>query len=324
MTTALNQHDLENLFDLAVDVLCVSGPETNIIGVNPAFVAALGYAPEDVIGKPFLSIVHPDDVDRTITAMSGVWDGSTMVLFENRVVTATADVRWFQWSARADSVSGRVYGAGRDITNQRSDRIRLQDYTVLLEQAQLELNAALEELTRIANTDQLTGVLNRRAFQERALEEVSRSGRDRRALGLAMFDIDKFKPINDEHGHPVGDAVLREVVHRMDGARRQYDVLGRWGGEEFVVLFPDSTPADALLASRRIAAAVSASPVVVGSITLDVRVSGGVVSRQGSDVVSFEHLVSLSDQALLKAKRTGRDRVEAAPEIDNKRARLAS
>ncbi len=314
----LSQADLETLFQISADALCVSASDARIIEANPALLGVLGLTQNDVVGRPFLFMVHPDDMEATVAQVSGLGRGETTLLFENRIIGANGEPRWFQWSARADHSNGRIYASGRDITNLHLHRERLQ-------QTQSELKTALEELTRIAHIDQLTGILNRRAFQERALGEVSRCMRDNTPIGVAIFDIDRFKLINDEHGHPVGDSVLREVAQRIDACRRGYDIVGRWGGEEFVALFPGATYADAQLAAERVALAVSARPIVIGQLSIDVRVSGGVVSRSGSHARSFDELVKLADDALLKAKRSGRDRVEiVADDIDGQDLSLAS
>ena len=194
-----------------------------------------------------------------------------------------------------------------------------------LEERTQELEASQQELIRIASTDQLIKIFNRRAFLERASEELKRCRRENKPISLAMFDIDRFKLVNDEHGHPTGDAVLADVARRIDDCRRGYDVVGRWGGEEFVALFPDLTSERARQAAKRMALAVSASPIVVGSLAIDVRVSGGVVSRQGSTVRSVDELIEVADEALLRAKRAGRDRIEVVPDdADSTELGLAS
>jgi len=309
---ALAPEDLEKLFSLSVDLLCVAEADTSIIAVNPSFVSSLGYTEAELIGRKALSVIHPDDLEMTAAELAGLKRGATTLLFEVRVVTASGEVRWFQWCARCDAASGRIYASGRDITNQHMDRERLQRYADLLERTQRELKEALDELTRVANTDQLTGLLNRRAFEARAAEELSRSARLHKALGLAIFDIDRFKAVNDAYGHPTGDIALREVARRLDASRRQYDVIARWGGEEFVALFPETDLKGAQAATERMALAVAARPIVVGSLTLSIRVSGGVVSAHHPRAGSLSNLVALADGALLSAKAKGRDRIEVA------------
>jgi diguanylate cyclase (GGDEF)-like protein/PAS domain S-box-containing protein len=306
----INAVDLESLFRMSVDLLCVSTLKGEILAVNPAYLSSFGYTETELVGRSFLSLVHPDDVPATLAVAKGTGQGSTLVLFENRCTTASGEVRWFQWSARSDPSRDRTYASGRDVTNQRGDRERLQRYADLLERTQRELKDALEELTRVANTDQLTGLMNRRAFEAKVADELSRSARAPRDVTLLMLDIDHFKAVNDTHGHPMGDVVLREVARRIETGRRQHDVVARWGGEEFVALLPDTSGASAKVVAERFALAVAARPIVLGSLAVEIRMSGGVVSRRGDLVATAQELLDAADRALLRAKENGRDRIE--------------
>jgi len=303
--------DLQALFDLSVDVLIVIDSE-NLYAYNPAASSAFGYPPEWVQEHNFLEVVHPDDREATIASIAEAMGGTTTIMFENRIITASGEILWIQWSSRMDPVTQRVYSVGRDITNIRVNRERLQRYADLLERTQAELKEAIGELTRVSNTDQLTGILNRRAFEARAHEELSRAERTGRPLAVAMMDIDHFKSVNDTHGHPTGDVVLREVARRLDNSRRNHDILGRWGGEEFIALFPDVSVDEARTAVERMTLSVAARPITVGSLSLPVRLSAGVSAQTVTPGTNLSQLLATADQALLRAKELGRDRVEVA------------
>jgi len=304
--------DLQTLFDLSVDILIVTS-STEMLAYNPAYETTLGYTAKWLKENNFFDVVHPDDRQITIEQMGKVMQGATTVLFEIRCLTAAGETRWIQWSSRMDPATQRVYAIGRDITNVRIDQERLQRYADLLERTQQELKEAIEELTRVANTDQLTSLLNRHAFEARAHEELSRAERAGHPLAVAMLDIDHFKRVNDTHGHPTGDVVLREVARRLDAARRTHDVLGRWGGEEFIVLLPEATLDEARIAVERMTLAVSARPVIVGSLELPIRLSGGITAGSVAFDTTLHDVVELADAALLQAKRNGRDRIEVEP-----------
>ncbi len=306
-----NAEELKKLFDLSVDMMCIIDNST-ILVANPALIAGLGYAEEELVGQPFMDRVHPDDRESVLQAIASLFDGESSVAFEMRIRTGSGEMRWFSWSSRADVEAGLIYASGRDVTNQRSANERLQKYTDMLERSQRELKEALEELGHIASTDPLTGLLNRRGFESRAAAEISRSERHGRPVGLVFFDIDNFKRVNDEHGHPVGDVVLREVARRMQASSRQEDIVARWGGEEFAVLFPETTLQEAQLGAERIALSISARPFVLGSATLSIRVSGGVTAALGSELESTLELIGAADSLLLRAKRNGRDRIEVS------------
>lgn len=159
-----------------------------------------------------------------------------------------------------------------------------------------------------ATTDPLTGLLNRAAFEERARAELVRAGRTGRPLALAMLDLDHFKSFNDRYGHPAGDAALTSVARAIARTVRGIDAAGRYGGEEFIVLFVEADMDAALPALQRIRGAVAAlgPPRVARPIT----VSAGVSVHQGLfDRTSLESLIARADAALYAAKKAGRDRV---------------
>lgn len=179
--------------------------------------------------------------------------------------------------------------------------------TLWLEQAQDELHV-------LATIDSLTGIFNRRHLLDRVREESARMSREAgtRSLphvpGLLMVDIDHFKRINDEHGHPVGDVVLREVSSRLKCTLRPYDVIGRYGGEEFLVMLPRTDFENAKKIAERMCAAIHATPVRVDGKSVRATVSIGVAASGGSAEDMFD-AIRRADVGLYKAKNAGRDRV---------------
>ena len=176
------------------------------------------------------------------------------------------------------------------------------------------------DLARVAHTDFLTGLPNRRSILLRFREEAARAERGRGGFALAVFDIDRFKQINDRHGHTAGDAVLKEVARALGEAKRAHDVLGRIGGEEFVVILPQQSRAGALDAAERLRSAVAHSAVVVAGTGIRATVSGGVAfyPEDGDD---WDHVFAVADHRLYDAKRAGRNRVEPAALVDRRATR---
>jgi diguanylate cyclase (GGDEF)-like protein len=165
----------------------------------------------------------------------------------------------------------------------------------------------LERLQGEARTDPLTGLLNRRGFDELATRELVHAGRDGRPIALAIFDIDHFKQINDEHGHVVGDRALVHIARLLAGESRGIDVAARLGGEEFAVLMPGSDRAGAEAFADRVRHALAAydHPSLP-----EVRVSAGVTAT--AVPTDIETMLKRVDWALYAAKRGGRDRTVAS------------
>jgi diguanylate cyclase (GGDEF)-like protein len=158
------------------------------------------------------------------------------------------------------------------------------------------------ELARLAHRDGLTGLLNRRAFDARLHEEAGRLAASGRPLGLVMVDLDHFKAVNDQHGHPVGDQVLAEAARRMTEVARTADSVGRLGGEEFGWLLPDATEADLLAAVQRLRRRFAAAPFA-GSLPLTASIGFCDLATAGGP----DALVARADEALYFAKAHGRD-----------------
>ena len=187
-----------------------------------------------------------------------------------------------------------------------SIHLRLSALQAELEEKNQALEQANVELQRLASTDPLTGLYNRRAILERSELCLHLARRYGAPYSLIMFDIDHFKAINDQHGHDVGDRVLLAMTDRVQQALRETDTLARWGGEEFLVLAPQSEGEETCRLAERLRELVAQSEIdpVAGRVTA----SFGVASVKDGD--SLEAVVKRADQCLYAAKRNGRNRVE--------------
>jgi diguanylate cyclase (GGDEF)-like protein len=184
-------------------------------------------------------------------------------------------------------------------------RVRTGRRIVTLERRLLQANARLETL---ASTDELTGLMNRRATLARIEEEMGRSRREGRALTIMMMDVDRFKCINDEHGHAAGDAVLREFSRRVADCVRPYDAVGRLGGDEFLLLTSGASHQQVVSVGERVRSAVAGRPFQIqADIPLPVTASLGVADLRSTDGV--EGILSRADEAMYEAKRRGGDRM---------------
>jgi diguanylate cyclase (GGDEF)-like protein len=217
-----------------------------------------------------------------------------------------------------DLVKGLNAGADDYITkpfNTHELQVRLRTGERII-QLQSDLLETRELLQQAAITDTLTGLFNRRALYSHMQQELIRSKRGDSPFGLIMLDIDHFKSVNDSYGHITGDHVLREASHRILKSIREYDVAGRYGGEEFLVQTPDCSEQSTSCIAERIRQSFQNTPFHVSNHSIPISVSAGFMSVQGKAFdCNIEILVNHIDKALYKAKRNGRNRIENAGEI---------
>lgn len=176
----------------------------------------------------------------------------------------------------------------------------------------LDMRAQGERLDELARHDPLTGLANRREVLTRLKAELSRSQRGFHPLSLLIFDIDHFKQINDTHGHAAGDQVLKNIARSANQNLRVVDSCGRIGGEEFLVILPDTGSDQALVVAERMRAAVAG--LKPAHDTLAVTISIGVVTCGGASIPAMEELLAAADRAMYVAKEAGRNRASVAPE----------
>ncbi len=173
----------------------------------------------------------------------------------------------------------------------------------------LKLGETLEALRQLATRDQLTGLLNRREFERILREEKDRSVRFGQPCAIILADLDHFKSVNDRHGHPAGDEVLRQVARRLEGSMRSVDRVTRIGGEEFAIVMPQADGAVAVETANRLCKLIRAQPVPAGGdLLLPLTLSLGVAVFP-ADASKGDDIVTAADKALYAAKAGGRDRV---------------
>lgn len=188
----------------------------------------------------------------------------------------------------------------------------------------LENNLNVEEIRRVSYLDALTGINNRRFFEQRIVEEIKRSQRNATSLSCQFFDIDYFKSVNDRYGHQGGDLVLNLVATTIKHQLRDNDVFVRYGGEEFVALLSNANEEKALETAERVRTAVQTLVVAINGISVSVTISIGVATYEPDSKPNFAasevaaRLIKTADSALYRAKHNGRNRVENGGVVTNK------
>jgi diguanylate cyclase (GGDEF)-like protein len=180
-------------------------------------------------------------------------------------------------------------------------------------------HALREKAEKEARRDFLTGLANRQAYQERITQETERAKRYGRPLSILMVDIDNFKLVNDTLGHKWGDTVLQKVAGQLNNNLRNLDFVARFGGEEFIIILPETGLAGAIDTANRLRLAIKENPVETVNGLLAVTVSIGVSSNLIKDLTDHTQMTSDADQALYQAKKTGKDRVGALYVLEESR-----
>jgi diguanylate cyclase (GGDEF)-like protein/PAS domain S-box-containing protein len=275
--------------------------------VSPACREILGYEPEELIGIRALGIVHPEDAERVAQIFQSVLSGrAERAVVVNRMRRRDGSWIWVEAQLRTlrDARNGApsgVIGSLRDISVRKI--------------AEDQLGEANRRLEALAGRDGLTGLANRRTFDDALLTEHRRALRDRSHLAMIMIDVDRFKAFNDRYGHPAGDECLKQVSRAIENTLpRPGDLAARYGGEEFAVLLPNTDEAGAAIMADRIRRAIVALAIEHDACSpLVVTISAGVASLAPNALdAGIEALVGNADRALYRAKDEGRNAVVRA------------
>jgi len=268
--------------------------------INPRLEEMYGYSLEELQGMDLMSIVIEEDRALSSELMRKRWSGELdeahYVFRARRKDGRIIDVEVHGSTARLDSGMALV-SVALDIT----ERVR----------AERELQAVQLQLREQSIRDSLTGLYNRRHFEEALARELIIHQRTKREVSLVIADVDRFKSINDEFGHPAGDEVLREVAQVIRSHSRTSDIFCRYGGEEFILVMPGMPQAAAVERAELLRAEISCKTVHYGRAEIAVTASFGVASFPQDGLHSGD-LITAADKAMYAAKRGGRNQVRSA------------
>lgn len=190
-----------------------------------------------------------------------------------------------------------------------NDLILVGDNTeFIFERIREDQARAQVEIFYKATRDSLTGIYNRRFFEDTLKRDIETRNNDGSGLGLIIFDVDHFKKVNDGYGHPAGDAVLKEIGRRIPSVIRGEDIFSRIGGEEFALVLKTSDPQTVQMMAERLRSLIQSKPISAEGKELPITISVGSCFHKGADPMSFERFYKLTDEALYEAKNSGRNR----------------
>lgn len=287
-----SRQQLQTVIQTAPIALAITEPDSgHVMLANRTMAQVLGADQNNIEGRSLCEFcAEPGEANALVSELAAA---GSIAQREVQVRCADGAARWLLVDAAAIEFDDRpaVIIGGKDIT---------------------ERKALEHKLVELATADALTGLANRRHFVERAEAEFKRARRGGHALAVLMIDIDRFKQINDGHGHAAGDSMIRHVAQQIRSKLRAIDIAGRLGGDEFAVILPDTTADKAMFVARRICEDIEHGQLELdGTRRLQVSVSVGVAALQEGDA-EFGALLNRADEALYSAKGGGRNQAACA------------
>ncbi|MEA2434785.1 MAG: hypothetical protein QOG54_2242 [Actinomycetota bacterium] len=278
------QEESSRWFDQSLDLNIIANFEGMFVRVNRAFEQTLGYRERDLTTTPYIAFVHRDDREATQAIANALSEGKEQVDFENRYRGKDGSYHWLRWNASTDLAQKLIYASARDVTETRK----------------LE-----EQLKELAQTDPLTGLFNRRHFESEAKRQLEFIRRYGPSAALFMFDIDRFKDINDSFGHSAGDEALARVAEILTTRARQTDICARIGGDEFAILLPGMDRSEAEDLANGLVTAIRRSGLGEGARRITS--SLGIALFESPFETDLAGLLASADRAMYVAKRSGGD-----------------
>ncbi|MDD3235922.1 MAG: sensor domain-containing diguanylate cyclase [Candidatus Cloacimonetes bacterium] len=313
---------LDNLYPLvfqnAVVAIAVTDSEGKFINVNPAWCEFMGYSAEEALTLKVKDVTPEEDQDTS--------SKSFVYLTEERGRSIRKQRRYQRKDgsvflsdlhvAGLFDDNGEVIGLIAVFVNIDKQIQAEQIQAQLLNNMELinqELSEANKELEKLARHDTLTGLYNRRVLDDILHREGLRSQRTKRGFGIAIADIDNFKHINDTYGHDCGDTVLKELSHIFLNGIRTTDTTGRWGGEEFLFIFPETSCQGALIVIERIRSTIEALTLNCGEKEIKITCTIGLSYHHGD--IETKNMIEEADKALYEGKRSGKNKVVCYQDI---------
>lgn len=288
---------LNNIYDSIVDPFVIIDRNFNIVRVNNAYASLKDRSVEDLLHKTcFRELIGRDSVCEGCVIEKTIRSGNPSSK-EKKVILSDGSEVWLELYTYP------IYDKDNVITHVIEYTIDITDKKRIEEQRRL----MIKELEKLSRTDSLTGLLNRRAVLELLEYNLKRTSRYKARTSVIITDIDNFKDINDSYGHPAGDEVIKGVAKTIKDALREPDIVGRYGGDEFLLILPETDLSGAMELAERIRRIVESANFVIGdNIYIKTTISLGVINC--TNLTGVEEVIKLGDKALYTSKKEGRNR----------------
>ena len=297
------------IFNYNPEFLVITDEKFKIVKVNKTFEQIAGNNLEVILYNGFLKFIHIEDIAETLNSLTKVNDVNPMVAFCNKLRKNNNTYIEVEWWCMLNK--GYIYLSGRDVTAEKVMKRKIEQANKELLMLNEQLKEKNEKLLKSAIKDELTGVYNRKFFEKRVVEEMEIADRANEHISLIIFDLDRFKLVNDNFGHQFGDEVLKRTTQIAGDLIRKTDFLNRVGGEEFAIILPNTNKAQAVFVAEKVRKALEDNQhFKVGQVTG----SFGVAERMKAE--SLRSWYKRADNALYQAKNTGRNRVVDSDKID--------
>ncbi len=300
------------IFLNAVVAIGVTDKNGKYIIVNPTWCELLGYSAEEALNLNISDVTPEEDRGNSITSFTFLKsEKGNHIRKQRRYKRKDGSIFWADLHASAlydtaDNVIG-LLGVFVNIDKQvQAEQVQKQLMSNM-EDVNKKLNLANDDLKRLSRQDTLTGLYNRRVLEEVLEKESNRSQRTKRGFGIAIADIDNFKHVNDTYGHDCGDLVLKELAKVFLKGIRSTDTMGRWGGEEFLFIFPETTCQGAMIVIERIRSQVEALKLEYNGQPIKVSTTIGLSYHHGDAESAV--MITEADKALYKGKHNGKNQV---------------
>ena len=297
------------IFNYNPEFLVITDEKFKIVKVNKTFEQIAGNNLEVILYNGFLKFIHIEDIAETLNSLTKVNNVNPMVTFCNKLRKNNNTYIEVEWWCMLNK--GYIYLSGRDVTAEKVMKRKIEQANKELLMLNEQLKEKNEKLLKSAITDELTGVYNRKFFEKRVVEEMEIADRANEHISLIIFDLDRFKLVNDNFGHQFGDEVLKRTTQIAGDLIRKTDFLNRVGGEEFAIILPNTNKAQAVFVAEKVRKALEDNKhFKVGQVTG----SFGVAERMKAE--SLRSWYKRADNALYQAKNTGRNRVVDSDKFD--------